>query len=258
MVIASFEWRNAPLHDMRVPLAVSLAYLCICILHKLYHGEKPSQSCLWKYVEWFLPYHNIFLAAISLIMFVGCAIAVGQKSVARGIDWMFCEDIDVPDSGALEFWSYIYYLSKFYELLDTFLQLIRGRYPPHYLLHAYHHSGVLMMCWAWLEYRPSLRHIGLMFNVFVHIPMYYYFYLKSRSIDPWWKRYVTKLQIVQFMFSLTVFAYTVFLVFGRGRTCNSMSYLYIQLFFNVSLLMGFVGVLSSGSGKADKVAKKKA
>lgn len=254
--IESFVWADAALNDMSFPLSVAVGYAAICVLHRLYQGADPKPSFLWRYIEWFLSYHNLFLAVISLIMFVGCGFAVAQKVSTKGLDWMFCEDTAVPDSGALEFWSYMYYLSKYYELLDTFIQLIRGRYPPHYLLHAYHHSGVLMMCWAWLQYRPSLRHIGLLFNVFVHIPMYYYFYLKSKNIDPWWKRYVTKLQIVQFMFSLVVFVWTVYLVFGQGRECNSMSYLYIQLFFNVTLLMGFFGVLSSGSGGKD--SKKKA
>jgi hypothetical protein len=247
----SFEWHSAALSDLRVPVAVAALYAGGCATHRLLHGESPPQSALWRHVEGFLPYHNLFLAVLSLVMFVGCSWAVLEKCIRlQSADWMFCEDVDVPDTGALEFWSYIYYLSKFYELLDTILQLIRGRYPPHYLLHAYHHSGVLMMCWAWLQYRPSLRHIGLMFNVFVHIPMYYYFYLKSRNVDPWWKRYVTKLQIFQFMFSLAVFAWTLFLVVGQGRTCNNMSYLYIQLFFNVSLLLGFLGVLSTGTKKS--------
>lgn len=257
-MIDSFTWRDAALRDLSVPLFVAAAYLGVCALHRLYHGDKPAPSFLWPYTSWFLPYHNLFLALISLIMFVGASAAVLRKSLDQGPDWLFCEAEDVPDSGALEFWSYMYYLSKFYELLDTFIQLVRGRYPPHYLLHAYHHSGVLMMCWAWLQYRPSLRHIGLIFNVFVHVPMYYYFYLKSRNIDPWWKRYVTKLQIVQFMFSLVVFMCTVYLVFVQGRPCHSMSYLYVQLFFNVSLLVGFLGVLSSGSkGNTSEQKKQK-
>lgn len=250
-LMESFSWSDAKFHELSIPLVTSAMYLGVCAVHRLYSGDRPTEMFFWKYVKWFLPYHNLFLALISLIMFVGCSWAVIEKSmVEQSLDWLLCEDVNVLDSGALEFWSYMYYLSKFYELLDTFLQLIRGRYPPHYLLHAYHHSGVLLMCWAWLEYRPSLRHIGLVFNVFVHIPMYYYFYLKSKSVDPWWKRYVTKLQIFQFVFSLVVFIFTVYLVEAQGRTCNSMSYLYKQLFFNVTLLLGFIGVLSGAKSKS--------
>ena len=34
----------------------------------------------------------------------------------------------------------MYYLSKYYELLDTVLQLLKGRPPPHFFLHVYHHA----------------------------------------------------------------------------------------------------------------------
>ena len=37
----------------------------------------------------------------------------------------------------------LYYLSKYYELLDTVLQLLKGRPPPHFFLHVYHHATVL-------------------------------------------------------------------------------------------------------------------
>jgi hypothetical protein len=39
----------------------------------------------------------------------------------------------------------VYYLSKYYELLDTVLQLLKGRPPPHFFLHVYHHATVLVM-----------------------------------------------------------------------------------------------------------------
>ena len=38
----------------------------------------------------------------------------------------------------------MYYLSKYYELLDTVLQLLKGRPPPHFFLHVYHHATVLL------------------------------------------------------------------------------------------------------------------
>ena len=253
----SFAWNSAPFNHIRVPLLVGGIYIAVCLVHRLWHGRSPTPSPYWHYLQGLLPYHNLFLAAISLVMFIGCGWSAFEKSWRlSSIDWMLCEDPEVPDTGSLEFWSYIYYLSKFYELFDTFFQLLRGKYPPHYLLHAYHHSGVLMMCWAWLEYRPSLRHFGLIFNVFVHIPMYFYFFLKSRNIEPWWKRYVTKLQIVQFVTSLVLFVCTWYQVTIRGRQCNSMSYLYAQLVFNTSLLLGFIGVLQSGKKKNGTAGKK--
>ena len=83
--------------------------------------------------------------------------------------------------GPLFFWSYIYYLSKYYELLDTLLQMARGRPPPHFVLHVYHHACVLMMAWAWCEYQQTLQFGGLIFNTAVHVVMYLYFFLRVVS-----------------------------------------------------------------------------
>ena len=59
--------------------------------------------------------------------------------------WARSEAEKTDAIGPLFFWSYIYYLSKYYELLDTVLQLLKGRPPPHFFLHTYHHATVLVM-----------------------------------------------------------------------------------------------------------------
>ena len=87
--------------------------------------------------------------------------------------FFFCEPRGTLPNGPLYYWSYIYYLSKYYELLDTVLQLLKGRPPPHFFLHVYHHAVVLQMCWLWLEYSQSLQWGGLLFNTAVHVVMYY-------------------------------------------------------------------------------------
>merc|ERR1712167_407455 len=104
-------------------------------------------------------------------------------------------------SGPLYWWSYIYYVSKYYELLDTMLQLTKSGRPPFFFMHTYHHSIVVVMSWLWLEYAMSLQFIAVLFNVFVHTVMYLYFALAARGIRPWWKRHVTTLQIIQFVTS---------------------------------------------------------
>ena len=153
-------------------------------------------------------------------MFVGCLREVILRSNAEGsTEWLLCEHPDTQPKGALWFWSYIYYLSKYYELIDTFLQLVRGRYPPHYFLHSYHHAGVILMGWAWVDSVATMQFIGMLFNTAVHVVMYYYFYLKSQGIEPFWKRYVTTFQIIQFLTSGVCFLITMNMVVGNGRSC---------------------------------------
>lgn len=115
-------------------------------------------------------------------------------------------------TGPLYYWSYIYYLSKYYELLDTVLALGKGSVPRHLTLHTFHHALVLIMAWLWLEQRQSLQWIGLLFNtgvfprtarisVFlqgvmesahtaewagVHVIMYYFYSRVALGIRVWW------------------------------------------------------------------------
>ena len=153
------------------------------------------------------------LCAMSAVMALGTLREVITRSQRESsVRWLFCEDPSTQPTGALWFWSYLYYLSKYYELLDTVLQLLKGRPPPHFALHVYHHGFVLLMAWAWLEYVQTLQYIGLLFNTSVHVLMYYYYYRRVMGLDIWWKKFVTWFQIVQFATSLCCFAVTLFML----------------------------------------------
>ena len=128
---------------------------------------------------------------------------------------LFCENKETTSQGSLWFYVYLYYLSKFYELLDTVLQMFSGKIPPNYFLHVYHHSFVIINVWFWLESSASLQFIGLLFNTAVHVVMYYYYYLRSVGIVPKWKNAVTSFQIIQFITSAVSFLVMMFLLYIR-------------------------------------------
>jgi hypothetical protein len=94
---------------------------------------------------------------------------------------------------------FIYYLSKFWELLDSIFQLQKARSlnsaAPEFL-HYFHHAAVIVfpphfnpqsspanssfsrhssfpqvMCLNWIESNQSLQWLGLAFNTFVHVIM---------------------------------------------------------------------------------------
>ena len=112
---------------------------------------------------------------------------------------MLCFPPGTAPRGKLFYWSYVYYVSKFYELLDTVLLVLKGR--PLTFLHVFHHAFVLVMCFLWLQSSQSLQHIALLTNTGIHVMMYFYYFLTTLGIRPGWKVLVTNGQIVQFVFS---------------------------------------------------------
>lgn len=214
--------------------------------------------------------HNVILVVGSATMFGGVTleaisrhkreIAASTSSVASTYHWpvfLFCETTDSGTaSGPLYYWSYIFYLSKYYELLDTALQLARGKPPPHFVLHVYHHAVVLFMTWAWCEYKQSLQFIGLAFNTAVHVVMYTYFLQRTITRKtPRWKSFVTSFQILQFAFSVLCFGPTLYMFFVKKSKCSGMAALAFNAIFNITLLHSFVGVLLTGRKNKQKSKK---
>ena len=244
MVYENFNWASSPLNSFNFALFMSFSYLGACLLHRTIFLNDPPEFSIWKYFKSFVPLHNLVLSLGSLVMFIGCLREVVVRSYKEGsAEWLLCESSDTTSNGPLWFWSYLYYLSKYYELLDTLLQILRGRYPPHYFLHAYHHGAVILMSWVWINYSASMQFIGILFNTAVHVVMYYYFYLKSHNIEPKWKKFVTLFQIVQFITSVVCFIATMYLVHGLKKDCKGIRILYGSIFFNITLLFGFIKVL---------------
>jgi len=156
-----------------------------------------------KIVNLLSPIHNIILVLMSIIMFIPLTYYTIVDYLDSGI--LICESTEQNNKvteGQLAFWIYIFYLSKFYELFDTMLLVLRGKTIT--WLHYLHHTSVILVFWlsldsGWLHV-PS--HIGI-FNSFVHIIMYTYFFLTDLGYRPIWKKYLTTLQISQFVYGLT-------------------------------------------------------
>lgn len=205
-----------------------------------------------------LAFHNLVLCVWSLVMFIGCLYELVQRARREdgNLKWFVCEDTNLAKtSGPLYFWSYIYYTSKYYELFDTVITLLKGSRPTHMVLHVFHHTVVILMAWCWLTYRQSLQFPGLLFNTFVHVVMYYYFFRRAMGWACPWKNWVTRLQIVQFMTSLVLFCCTMYFWLYQGEECSGIHALFFNLAFNVTLLWQFILVLLVG--KKSKKQKSK-
>ncbi|KAI5712237.1 hypothetical protein M8J75_006858 [Diaphorina citri] len=99
--------------------------------------------------------------------------------------------------------SYLYYISKIIDLLDTIFFVLRKKNSHITFLHVYHHAMMVLTTWAFLRYFKGEQgiFIGLL-NSLVHVVMYSYYFLAALGPEVqkylWWKKYITKFQLTQF------------------------------------------------------------
>ncbi|XP_077034544.1 very long chain fatty acid elongase 4-like isoform X1 [Agelaius phoeniceus] len=97
-----------------------------------------------------------------------------------------------------------FFFSKVIELLDTVFLILRKKQEQVTFLHVYHHGSMLFNWWSGVKYVPGGQAFFVgMLNSFVHIFMYGYYALASLGPQMrqhlWWKRYLTILQLCQFV-----------------------------------------------------------
>jgi len=64
---------------------------------------------------------------------------------------------------------WIFYVSKFYEVVDTLIILARGKRSS--TLQTFHHAGVIIIGWTGLRYESPMAPPGAILNAAVHTLM---------------------------------------------------------------------------------------
>ncbi|XP_046387867.1 elongation of very long chain fatty acids protein 1-like [Ischnura elegans] len=103
---------------------------------------------------------------------------------------------------------YYFFLIKIFDFSDTVLFVLRKKYNQVTFLHVFHHITTLWLAWIVVKYAPGgTGTFAQMMNAVIHVLMYGYYLLAALGpwIQPylWWKKYLTTMQMVQFVIGWT-------------------------------------------------------
>ncbi|KAL9657362.1 hypothetical protein ABK040_014351 [Willaertia magna] len=229
----NFEYPTTPMSYWPYPVISVILYALSLWLIPLYmrkvRNNKPFQS---PTLDYFIKMHNLFLSALSVAMALGFLLEVikivstTEGGVLNKISAISCDAEGVMRVGQIPFWLYIFYLSKYYELLDTVFIMIKCK--PLTFLHTFHHMSTLLLCWFVLVEKTHMMWYPATLNSSVHVVMYYYYYQsmnKDSSIVPkscleMIKPWITRIQIIQFVFDILGTKFWLYFQYVEGKQCS--------------------------------------
>mmetsp|Transcript_33787 Transcript_33787/g.82863 ORF Transcript_33787/g.82863 Transcript_33787/m.82863 type:complete len:279 (-) Transcript_33787:266-1102(-) len=191
---STFRWVDeTPFSALWVPCAAIVAYLVVIFGLQAWMAKREAYKLTNVVVA-----HNGVLLVWAVSMCGGCVYYGGRRIARRGLfTAVFCETDEREYGSTLVWVTYWFYLSKFWELLDSVIIVLKKR--PLIFLHWYHHWTALILSWYNLESVWPQFWVCVLFNALVHTFMYYYYAERALGHDKWWKRYLTQLQLMQFM-----------------------------------------------------------
>ncbi|XP_077077608.1 elongation of very long chain fatty acids protein 1a [Siphateles boraxobius] len=116
-----------------------------------------------------------------------------------------CDTSNSPQALRMVRVAWLFYFSKYVELLDTVFFVLRKKHSQVTFLHIFHHS-ILPWTWWWgITLTPvgGMGSFHALVNACVHVIMYTYYGLAAAGPRfqkyLWWKKYMTAIQLIQFV-----------------------------------------------------------
>ncbi|KAI9027793.1 ELO family [Hyaloraphidium curvatum] len=182
--------------DPKVPILTGAVYFVT--VHYINHIEGRKAVFNGPIFKALVVLHNVFLAVFSALTFLNAAPHVFNFFYQGGFSKAaYCDAKSELWNPFLHYWSWLFYLSKYYEILDTVIILLQGKKTS--LLQSFHHAGaILSMFWCTASQTTAVW-IFVCFNSFIHTIMYTYYTASTFGFRFPFKSLITYSQITQFL-----------------------------------------------------------
>ncbi|KAL0071971.1 Fatty acyl-CoA elongase/Polyunsaturated fatty acid specific elongation enzyme [Marasmius tenuissimus] len=207
----SYVHGKTPLSTTPTVVAALSSYLIVIFGIQALMKNQPPQK-----LNTLFQAHNVILSSGSLLLLVLMLEEIVPIVWNHGVFYGICNEKSWTPR--MEFYYMINYYFKYLELLDTvFLAFKKKPLGKKFIfgafmlfdrrvfvafLHVFHHSATALLCYSQLEGKTSISWTVICLNLGVHVLMYYYYYATAGGAKIWWKKYLTMMQIIQFIIDL--------------------------------------------------------
>jgi elongation of very long chain fatty acids protein 4 len=199
------QWMHFYIDSSIPTLIAQVVYLVIVALVWIKPSLFPKRPKT-KATTAVMLFHNLLLVVWSSLMCVNILYQLVSKRYKVVGNRFHLEHAE------LAFWIHMFDISKVYEFMDTFIMVYRGNLKQVSFLHVYHHLFASSLAWYTSRVGPGGDcALAASINSFIHVVMYSYYFLSTLIEDPGsrkkylsWGRYLTQLQMVQFVICVTI------------------------------------------------------
>jgi len=232
-----------------VAFVAVVAYLVLskpmCDFIRFLFGQKKGENGpIWSMcLKYFTLIHSLLLAVYSGWTFyntfsITMTATAANQAANPAMSWMSafmhtnCDwNGDFWNKYDFQTWVFHFYLSKFYEFIDTWIILLKDRKPM--FLQTFHHAGIVLLMWSFLVTNNNAMGICVtVLNSFIHTLMYTYYAFASIGIKLPFKQVITSMQIIQFFTGIIYSTPTYWM-----ENCHTDATWWTQLYVNAYTLV---------------------